>query len=168
MYAEAGSMRSKLLLTLVLVRNGGSVLLGLKKRGFGLYKWNGFGGKVKSGESVIDGAKRELLEESGLHSDKLDRIGHLVFEFVDDPVLLDVHVFTTSSFDGEPQESDEMVPKWFPVSDIPYSQMWADDKYWFPLFLKGAKFEGYFKFLGHDTILQHSLKETDDLEFHST
>ncbi len=47
------------LLTLVLVRKEHSlVLLGLKKRGFGVGKWNGFGGKVEPGESIIDGAVR--------------------------------------------------------------------------------------------------------------
>jgi 8-oxo-dGTP pyrophosphatase MutT (NUDIX family) len=44
----------------------GEVLLGMKKRGFGVGKFNGFGGKVESGESVPDAAVRELREESGL------------------------------------------------------------------------------------------------------
>ena len=35
------------LLTLVFLRNGSKVLLGMKKRGFGVGKWNGFGGKVR-------------------------------------------------------------------------------------------------------------------------
>jgi 8-oxo-dGTP pyrophosphatase MutT (NUDIX family) len=34
------------------------ILLGLKKRGFGINKWNGLGGKVEPGESIIEGAKR--------------------------------------------------------------------------------------------------------------
>ena len=34
------------LLTLVFLRDGSKVLLGMKKRGFGAGKWNGFGGKV--------------------------------------------------------------------------------------------------------------------------
>ncbi|CAN0403706.1 unnamed protein product, partial [Ectocarpus sp. 8 AP-2014] len=42
------------------------ILLGMKKRGFGEGKWNGFGGKVESGESVEEAAKRELMEEAGL------------------------------------------------------------------------------------------------------
>ncbi|CAN0505072.1 unnamed protein product, partial [Ectocarpus sp. 12 AP-2014] len=32
------------------------ILLGMKKRGFGEGKWNGFGGKVESGESVEEAA----------------------------------------------------------------------------------------------------------------
>ena len=36
------------LLTLVFLREGSKVLLGMKKRGFGVGKWNGFGGKVRA------------------------------------------------------------------------------------------------------------------------
>ena len=39
------------------------MLLGMKKRGFGTGKWNGFGGKVEVGETVADAAQRELEEE---------------------------------------------------------------------------------------------------------
>jgi 8-oxo-dGTP diphosphatase/2-hydroxy-dATP diphosphatase len=44
--------------TLVLVLKKCGILLGLKKRGFGEGKWNGFGGKIESGESVIQAAIR--------------------------------------------------------------------------------------------------------------
>ena len=44
-----------------------SVLLGMKKRGFGVGKWNGFGGKVENGKTVVfDGAMRELQEECSI------------------------------------------------------------------------------------------------------
>ena len=48
------------LYTLVFVHDlpSSKVLLGLKKRGFGINKWNGMGGKVEPGESFIDCAKR--------------------------------------------------------------------------------------------------------------
>lgn len=46
------------LLTLVLVVQPGRVLLGMKKRGFGAGKWNGFGGKVEHGETIEQAARR--------------------------------------------------------------------------------------------------------------
>jgi len=52
--------------TLVLVYDDKKILLGMKKRGFGLGKWNGFGGKVEKGEDVFGAAERELFEESCL------------------------------------------------------------------------------------------------------
>ena len=45
-------------LTLAFVRESTRVLLGLKKRGFGEGRWNGFGGKVQLGETIEAGAVR--------------------------------------------------------------------------------------------------------------
>ncbi|MCX6760479.1 MAG: hypothetical protein NTW46_04045 [Candidatus Nealsonbacteria bacterium] len=33
------------------------ICLAMKKRGFGVNRWNGVGGKLKSGESIIEAAK---------------------------------------------------------------------------------------------------------------
>ena len=52
------SMSTSRLYTLVLVLQPQRVLLGMKKRGFGAGRWNGFGGKVQEGETIEDGAKR--------------------------------------------------------------------------------------------------------------
>ena len=46
------------LLTLLFVMRPNQVLLGMKKRGFGVGRWNGFGGKVQVGETIEDAAKR--------------------------------------------------------------------------------------------------------------
>uniref|UniRef100_W5LZU0 Oxidized purine nucleoside triphosphate hydrolase n=2 Tax=Lepisosteus oculatus TaxID=7918 RepID=W5LZU0_LEPOC len=151
------------LLTLVMVVQPQRVLLGMKKRGFGAGKWNGFGGKVQPGETIEQAAKRELLEESSLTADTLEKIGEIKFEFVGETELLDVHIFRADSFHGEPAESDEMRPQWFDRDRIPFDQMWPDDILWFPLMLQKKKFLGYFKFQGHDIILEHKLEEVQSL-----
>ena len=46
------------LLTLAFIKETSRILLGYKKRGFGKGRWNGFGGKVMAGETIMDGAKR--------------------------------------------------------------------------------------------------------------
>ncbi len=46
------------LFTLLFVLRPGQVLLGMKKRGFGKGRWNGFGGKVHKGESIEEAAIR--------------------------------------------------------------------------------------------------------------
>lgn len=46
------------LYTLTFVVDAGKILLGMKKRGFGAGRWNGFGGKVDPGESIEEAAKR--------------------------------------------------------------------------------------------------------------
>ncbi|XP_029015156.1 oxidized purine nucleoside triphosphate hydrolase [Betta splendens] len=155
-------MRSKLL-TLVLVVQPNRVLLGMKKRGFGAGKWNGFGGKVQPGETIECAAKRELYEESGLTADTMEKVGNIKFEFVGETELLDVHIYRADTYNGEPTESDEMRPQWFERDQIPFSQMWADDILWFPLLLQKKKFVGYFKFQGHEVILSHKLEEVMEL-----
>lgn len=44
--------------TLVLVVQPQRILLGMKKRGFGAGRWNGFGGKLQAGETVEQAARR--------------------------------------------------------------------------------------------------------------
>lgn len=157
-------MSVRKILTLVMVRNAAEdILLGLKKRGFGEGKWNGFGGKVEPGETIPQGAARELTEECGLHAISLKKVGLLDFEFVDDPVILEVHVFTTNEYSGSVIETEEMRPKWYKIEDIPYREMWLDDAIWIPWLLKGGptQFKGYFLYKGFDTILKQEMKFTD-------
>jgi hypothetical protein len=51
-------MTQNKLYTLAFVLDSRRILLGMKKRGFGAGRWNGFGGKVDPGESIESAAKR--------------------------------------------------------------------------------------------------------------
>lgn len=156
---EHNKEQPKRFLTLVFARRASQILLGMKKRGFGAGRWNGFGGKVKDGEAVEDAARREFLEEAGLAARELSKRGDLHFTFAGDPVPLYVQVFEALSWDGEAKESEEMAPKWFFLTKIPYDAMWPDDKLWLPLFLAGKKFRGEFMFADQSTITSHSVTE---------
>lgn len=136
----------KKLLTLTLVRKGHQILLGLKKRGFGVGRWNGFGGKVEEGETIYEAAIRELHEESGIIAKKLEKMGILNFSFENDLKILEVHIFCVTEFTKEPEETEEMKPHWFNLDEIPFDSMWSDDIYWMPYFLEGKKFKGSFLF----------------------
>lgn len=142
--------------TLCLLAQDDSLLLGMKKRGFGMGKWNGFGGKINPGETIEEAALREFQEECGLTAKYLEPVGVLDF---DSPgkFSLRVHVFGVNGFEGEPAESEEMLPQWFKLDEIPYDSMWPDDRHWLPLFLEGKKFNGTFLFGDGDTILEHSI-----------
>ena len=123
------------------------VLLGMKKRGFGAGRWNGFGGKVKEGEENIEqGMFREMFEESSIKALNMQKVGILDFSFENDPKILEVHIFKVTEFKGEPTESEEMKPQWFSLDQIPFEQMWSDDIYWFPFLLNGKFFKGEFLF----------------------
>ena len=68
------------ILTLCIIHEHPRVLLGMKKRGFGQGKWNGFGGKVNDGESIEEAAVRELEEEAGIRVQALKFMGMLDFQ----------------------------------------------------------------------------------------
>jgi 8-oxo-dGTP diphosphatase len=121
------------------------ILLGMKKTGFGHGKYNGFGGKIKEGESVEQGAARELEEECGLivKGSQLEHVGVLDFIFPANKALQhDVHIFVARAWLGQAVETEEMKPKWFSLNEIPYKQMWQDDIYWLPKILAGEKVSG--------------------------
>jgi 8-oxo-dGTP diphosphatase/2-hydroxy-dATP diphosphatase len=138
----------KRILTLCIIHKDSKILLGMKKRGFGAGFWNGFGGKVKEGEPIEEAAKRETKEEVGVVPLDLKKMGILRFQFKGEPEILEVHVFSCSNFEGEIKETEEMKPKWFKIEEIPFDQMWPDDKYWLPLLLDGKNFRGKFYFEG--------------------
>mmetsp|Transcript_26031 Transcript_26031/g.81045 ORF Transcript_26031/g.81045 Transcript_26031/m.81045 type:complete len:226 (+) Transcript_26031:231-908(+) len=122
------------------------LLLGMKKRGFGVGKWNGFGGKFDEGETALECAVRETQEECGLTPRRVEWRAQLLFTFRDSGKLMRVHVFEASDFDGEPVETEEMRPQWFDVDAVPYSEMWHDDTFWLPTFLSGQSFEAWYDY----------------------
>ncbi len=69
--------------TLMFVCEEGRVLLIRKKRGFGMGKVNGPGGKLDPGESELDCAVRETVEELGVRALDPVKRGELWFQFVD-------------------------------------------------------------------------------------
>lgn len=148
--------------TLVFVRRGHEILLGMKKRGFGEGRWNGFGGKIEPGETELEGIKRELLEESGLVGNSFEEIAHLYFDFEATPDTIDCTVFWCDDYSGEPIETEEMRPQWFKANELPYQEMWTDDKFWIPLVLEGQKLDATFHFknlseLGEYTITPRTI-----------
>lgn len=136
----------KKLFTLCIVHQGQKILLGMKKVGLGAGRWNGFGGKVEPGEAIDVAAVRELREEVCIETSDIRQKGVLEFSFENSPKTLEVHVFETTKFTGTPKETNEMIPRWFDVTKIPYEQMWSDDIHWLPLLLASKTFRGKFHF----------------------
>jgi ADP-ribose pyrophosphatase YjhB (NUDIX family) len=154
--------------TLVFVFNDEKVLLGMKKRGFGEGKWNGFGGKLEEGESLEDATIREMKEECqiDLERDGLDKVAELDFNF---PSQEDwnqvVHVFIANNFSGKEKETEEMKPEWFHTKELPFDSMWDDDKYWLPEILSGKKVKARFVFEeDNSTIKEHEIKPVEKFD----
>lgn len=124
--------------TLCFLIDGDNVLLAMKKRGFGAGKWNGYGGKVEAGESLIETAMRETQEEIGVKPKDLSYVGIINFYFGKKyNKWWQVHIYLSKKWIGKPKKSEEMLPKWFAIKDIPYDEMWAADRRWIPEILAG-------------------------------
>jgi|AntAceMinimDraft_9_1070365.scaffolds.fasta_scaffold147340_1 8-oxo-dGTP pyrophosphatase MutT (NUDIX family) len=152
-------------LCILIKENEGQILLAMKKRGFGKGRWNGVGGKPdseKGDKNVLDSAKRESEEEIGVKIQNPEKVAVVDFLFPEVPKEKEfdqqTHIFLIRKWEGEPRESEEMRPKWFSVEDIPFNQMWSDDRHWLPHILAGKKLKGKFIFDGKDKVVNKTLK----------
>jgi len=134
----------------------GKVLLIRKKRGLGAGKINGPGGKLDANESIEQCAIREVAEELCIDVVEPEKKGELKFQFVDG-YSIHVHVFMAASYSGHPSETEEAIPLWYPLREIPYREMWADDSVWLPPVLAGASVKGRFLF-DSDTLLEYEVQ----------
>jgi 8-oxo-dGTP diphosphatase len=140
--------------TLLFVVMGRQVLLIDKQRGLGAGKINGPGGRIEPGESPQEAAIREVQEELGITPLHIKKRGELSFQFTSG-YSMRCHVFSASDLDGEPAPTPEAVPRWESIGNLPFDQMWADDRIWLPMLIAGQDFKGAALFegehmLGHD------------------
>ncbi len=150
--------------TLVLLVKENQVLLGEKKRGFAKGTLNGIGGKQDPGETIEQAMIRETQEEIGVTPVKFELIGKIHFDvwYKGERVNMYLNIYISTVFDGEPIETDEMIPHWFNFDTIPYEKMLQDDLLWMPMALKGKKFVGDVKFDKDLKMLSHKFEEVKD------
>ncbi|MBI2326098.1 8-oxo-dGTP diphosphatase [Candidatus Collierbacteria bacterium] len=145
--------------TILLLIRGDEVLLAMKKRGFGVGKWNGVGGKSNPGEDVMNAAVREAEEEINVKATDLIQVAELNFYFplvpIDKNWNQQVLVYKTDKWTGEPTETEEMKPQWFKISEIPYIEMWPDDVLWMPKVFGGSFVRASFMFDENQEISEH-------------
>lgn len=125
------------------------VLLGLKKTGFGKGKYCGIGGKVEAIESPKTAAVRELYEETRLtvYETSLQEVGFITFTFQAKPEWnLTSRVFMTLEWEGDPIETEEIIPYYFRVPAIPYQLMWQDSGLWLPYIFQGRYVKASFHY----------------------
>ncbi len=141
--------------TLIFVVRDGKILLIRKKRGLGAGKINGPGGRIDPGETPEQCAVREAQEELHITPLNVSFSGELYFQFADG-FKLQGYVYRATDYSGTPTETDEALPIWTPLDQIPYQEMWADDRYWLPFMLADHTFTGRFLFQD-DTMLGYEL-----------
>ena len=64
----------------VLLKKDGKVLLGFKKRGFGIGKLTSIGGKQEKDETIDETAIRETFEEIDVKVTKMEHMADVVFD----------------------------------------------------------------------------------------
>ena len=138
------------------------VLLGHKKTGIGTGNIVGLGGHVEPDETPREAAAREAGEEAGVSVDPatLIQVAEIVFRFPVRPSWdMEVFVFTSDDWHGEPAESGEITPEWFPVPDLPLTRMWDDARFWLPRAVAGEHIRATFTYAGDCTTVDQATLE---------
>ena len=98
-------------------------------------KYNGLGGRLEPGESVVAGMRREILEESGLAVEQMvlrgtiswpgfGKAGEAWFGFI----------FRIDRWSGTPHEGNhEGTLEWVPVERIAQLPLWESDRLFLPM-----------------------------------
>lgn len=108
-------------------------------------KLNGFGGKQKGTQTILQTAISELFEESTVvgKEEDLDLVAEINFFWPGNETTqpdMVVYFFFLSIYEGEPKESDEMgAPEWHLPDEFPYARMNKADKYFLPKLFAGEK-----------------------------
>lgn len=157
--------KNKQHVTIMFLKRDGELLLAMKKRGFGTGKWNGAGGKVEPGETPLAAAIRETEEEVGVTPLDSERMAEIDFYITTEPDFNNyAHIFIATKWQGEPHETEEMRPQWFPLDALPYDTMWGDDIAWLPDVLAGKKFRAMFTLDADDNIVKSHVTYLNEKE----
>lgn len=127
-----------------------------RKDDFHYGKYNGLGGKLETGESPLDCARREIHEESGLIAGSLDFRGHITFPLFDGENDWSVFLFHCSDPVGDDLvEPEEGVLEWVHRAKLLELDLWEGDRHFLPWLLAEKRFLARFdyeqgRYLGHE------------------
>lgn len=153
--------------TLLFIIKDGKILLARKARGFATGKLNGVGGKREKGETIEQTMIRETQEEICVTPKDYRLVGIIEFFEFDknqEPEEDIMHIFIANDYEGTPTKSDEMDPAWFDVNNVPYFDMFQDDKLWIPNIINGEKIYGVFNFDKDFKLISHNITNISDDE----
>jgi len=121
-----------------------------------LGKWNGLGGKMETGESPEECARREVREESGLIALKLVLKGVLTFPAFSHDEDWYAFVFVVEEFEGQLIDSPEGKLEWVDDHRLLNLNLWEGDRFFLPLLERPGLFSGKFSYKnGH--LVDHQL-----------
>ena len=143
------------------VIKNGTLLLIKGEEGINKGKWNAPSGELASSEKPEKAAMRHAFQQTGLYVNKVVRHGTIRL-FLNGKVEYDykMHVYSTKLFSGDLKPNIKGEARWFNANDLPFYEMWADDKYWVNLVLEGKKFDADF-FLDekNENVVKYQIRE---------
>lgn len=151
--------------TLTLFIKDGKILLGEKKRGFAKGTLNGIGGKQDPGETIEQAMVRECEEEIGAKPTNYAQVGKIKFDmwYKGEHSNMEMYIYKCFDFEGNIVETEEILPNWFDLNNIPFDRMLEDDLLWLPYVLEGKNVIGKVKFDQNMKMLYHNIKPVDKI-----
>ena len=129
-----------------------------KKNDMNHDKWIGIGGKLEDEESPFDGARREILEETGLTVNELSYRG--IITFVSDEFGTEyMHLFHATEFQGKLREDcDEGNLEWIEKQKLLSLPIWEGDKIFLSLLDQNVPFFSLKLCYKGDALVSHTLE----------
>lgn len=93
------------------------LLLGAPDKHLWANRYNGVGGHIERGESVLNSARRELMEETGLTTPDLHLCGVITVDSGQD-IGIGIYVLRGECPDGDPHPSREGRLEWIQFSEV--------------------------------------------------
>ncbi len=155
------TLERTILATLVyIVKDGKTLMIHRCKRDEDQHKgkYNGLGGKFERGESPLECAKREVLEESGLHIHDVSLKGTLFFpEFDKHKRDWMVFVYRADHFSGNLQkENPEGTLEWIANDQVLSLPLWEGDRHFLKYLHTNDVFDGKFLYQNNQ-LVEHTL-----------
>ncbi|WP_415378997.1 8-oxo-dGTP diphosphatase [Halosimplex sp. TS25] len=117
--------------------------VGLEKRGEFDFHFRDREAERSEASDRASSAERSSADHSSGQSPREDGDEGPASGDVDDDSM-HVHVFAADGVEGDPEATEEAVPEWHPVGELPYDEMWIDDRVWLPHLIEGETFVGEF------------------------
>jgi len=125
----------------------------------------GIGGGVEEGESLEEALKREILEEIEVEVTECRKVGCVTNLSPHRPAWnMTVAIYLVTRFEGEPKQTVDIDPHWYPQNKLPLDRMWSDNQITAQLVLAGRRISGTFLYGADGQIVEQNLRELGQYE----